>query len=328
LSFSARPGSVCVDQAAEKRPLTDVEMTTMSSWGLTKILGLAALGTTLVTGAEAADLAARKKVLPPVVEAAPAPVLIDFAFGAKVLTDYNFRGISQSDREPAVQGYGELQFLDNLFYTGIFASTVDLPTRPDAEVDLTFGVRPKLGPFTFDIGGIYYWYPGERQLIDPVLGAVTPRDTDFFEFAAKASYSWQDTVTLGANVFHAWDWLGTGAEATYVSGTVKVNTPFLAGGYVSGELGHYFIGTATDPGPAFNVPDYTYWNIGAGYTYKNLTVDLRYHDTDATRAECFAITADPRGFANGGRSRWCDATFIASASVDLVASQLGVFAPR
>jgi hypothetical protein len=88
-----------------------------------------------------------------------------------------------------VQGYGELQFLDNLFYAGVFASTVDLPTQPDAEVDLTFGVRPKLGPFTFDVGGIFYWYPNETQLIDPVLGAVTPRDTDFFEFAAKASYT-------------------------------------------------------------------------------------------------------------------------------------------
>jgi uncharacterized protein (TIGR02001 family) len=204
---------------------------------------------------------------------------------------------------------------------------VDLPTRPDAEVDLTFGIRPKLGPITFDIGGIYYWYPGERQLTDPVLGALTPADTDFFEFAAKASYTWQDTVTFGANVFHAWDWLGTGADATYVSGTLKVSTPFLAGGYVSGELGHYFIGTATHPAP-FDIPSYTYWNVGAGYTYKNLTLDVRYHDTDTTRQECFAITTDPRGFVNGGRSRWCDATFIASLSVDFVASQLGVFAGR
>jgi hypothetical protein len=59
-----------------------------------------------------------------------------------------------------------------------------------------------------------------------------------------------------------------------------------------------------------------------------VTVDLRYHDTDATRTECFLLTADPRGLSNGGRSRWCDATFIASLSVDFTASQLGIFAPR
>jgi hypothetical protein len=125
-------------------------------------------------------------------------------------------------------------------------------------------------------------------------------------------------------VFHAWDWLGSGADGTYVSGTVKVAPPF-EGLAISGELGHYFLGTATDPGPAFDIPDYTYWNVGAPYTRKNVTVDLRYHDTDADRSECFLLTADPRGLTNGGRSRWCAA---ASLGVDFTGSQLGVFAPR
>lgn len=300
----------------------------MTSWGLTRTLGLAALCGLIGMGAEAADPVTSRKVMPAAVEPAPSPTPVDFAFGAKLLSDYNFRGISQSNRRLALQGYGELQFADNLFYVGAFASSVELPTRPDAEVDLTFGVRPKFGPLALDFGGIFYWYPNERQLVDAVLTPLTPRDTDFFEFAAKGSYTWEDTVVVGANVFHAWDWLGTGAEATYVSGTLRVNMPFAQGLFASGELGHYFIGTATDPGPAFDVPDYTYWNVGLGYTYKNVTLDLRYHDTDLSRQECFLVTTDPRGFSNGGRSRWCDATFVASVSVDFTASQLGIFAPR
>jgi uncharacterized protein (TIGR02001 family) len=280
---------------------------------------------TAVATANAADLPAM--TLPPAAAAAPASVPIDIAFGVKALSDYNFRGISQTDRNPAVQGYAEFQFFDNFVYAGIAGSNVDLVTRPDAEIDLTLGVRPKFGPLTFDLGLIYYWYPGERQFVD--LGvALSPKETDFVELAGKVSYNWQDTVTVGANVFHAFDWLGTGADATYVSGTLKVNLGFAPGLYASGELGRYSIGNASDPGPTYDVPDYTYWNVGVGYTYKNLTFDLRYHDTDATRSDCFLISADPGGFTNGGRSNWCDSAVVASVSVDFTASQLGIFAPR
>jgi uncharacterized protein (TIGR02001 family) len=188
-------------------------------------------------------------------------------------------------------------------------------------------VRPKFGPLTFDFGLIYYWYPGERQFIDAFGVALSPRETDFLELAGKVSYNWEDTVIVGANVFHAWDWLGTGADATYYSGTLKVNMPFAPGLYASGELGRYVIGDASDPGPTYDVPDYTYWNVGVGYTYKNVTFDLRYHDTNANRQDCFLISADPAGFVNGGRSKWCDSAVVASVSVDFTASQLGIFAP-
>jgi uncharacterized protein (TIGR02001 family) len=278
----------------------------------------------ITTPAGSADLPAAK-VLPSEAAAPATGNPFDIAFGAKALTDYNFRGISQSDRGPAAQGYAELQALDNLLYVGTFMSTVDLPTRPDAEVDLTFGVRPKLGPITFDVGGIAYVYPDERQLVVGGAG-LTPRDTDFFEVAGRASYTFAEVFTLGANVFHTRDWLGTGADGTYVSGTAKWTTP-LEGLFVSGELGRYFLGRATDPGPAFNVPDYTYWNVGAGYTFKNVTVDLRYHDTDASGKECFLLTTDPGGLRSG-RSRWCNPAVVASLSVDFTASQLGIFAPR
>ncbi len=44
------------------------------------------------------------------------------------MTDYNFRGISQTDRKPAIQGGVELQIYDNLFYLGVWGSNVDLAT--------------------------------------------------------------------------------------------------------------------------------------------------------------------------------------------------------
>lgn len=279
----------------------------------------------LVSGpAWAADAPDKKPAAAP---AAPETQMFDFAFGARGMTDYNFRGISQSDRKPAVQAYGELQVWDNFFYAGVAASSVDLATKPSAEIDLTFGIRPKFGDFTFDFGGIGYIYPNETQLINN--GVIwTPKNTDMFELAAKGAYTWND-LTVGANVFYTWNWLGTGAQGTYTSLTAKYNTPFLKGGYISGEIGRYFLGTTNALLGSIRLPDYTYGNIGVGYTYQIATLDLRYHDTNLSKSQCFALTSDPQGvFSGSGRSNWCGPAFIATVSVDITASQTGIFAPK
>jgi uncharacterized protein (TIGR02001 family) len=283
--------------------------------------------------AAAADAPRRRAVVPP-----PVPVeaqvaaskLIDFAFGARIASDYNFRGISQSDRGFSPQGYGELQLFDNFFYAGVAAYGVDLPTKPAAEVDLTAGIRPKLGPFTFDFGVIGYVYPDEEQfIVDDVI--LTPRDTDFLEVAGKVSYTWQDSLTLGAGVFHTGDWLGSGANATYFNATAKYVIPesiLPAGFAISGEIGRYELGRVDQYLGGFELIDYTYWNAGVSYTWKNITLDLRYHDTDLKKDECFINTTDPKGvFTGSGRSKWCSEAFVATLSLDLVASQLGIFAP-
>jgi uncharacterized protein (TIGR02001 family) len=301
--------------------------------GRRQVIGTSLVALLAVAGAGragAADLPAPKRM--PAVAEAPAatPTWIDFTFGGRIASDYNFRGISQSDRGFSPQGYGEVQLFDNLVYGGVAAYGVDLPTRPFAEVDLTAGVRPKFGPLTFDFGVIRYVYPDETQFI--VGGtALTPRDTDFTEWAARVSWNFEDRFILGGGVFYTNDWLGTGSEATYSNVTAKYNIPegFLPAGFsISGEFGHYNLGTATVPGPAFKLVDYNYWNAGVSYTYKNVTLDLRYHDTDLKKTECFINTTDPRGvFSGSGRSNWCSEAFVATLSLDLVASQLGIFAP-
>jgi hypothetical protein len=54
--------------------------------------------------------------------------------------------------------------------------------------------------------------------------------------------------------------------------------------------------------------------------YKVFTLDLRYHDTDLARAQCFTITGDLDGLDTGvrpGRSNWCGEAFIAKLSIDM-----------
>ena len=300
------------------------------------IAAVALLG--VASGAEvaaAADVAERKQM--PVEATAPAATSTpaDLLFGARIQSDYNFRGISQSNRKPSPQGYFELQFMDNLFYAGLAAYRVDLATRPSMEQDWTAGIRPKFGPLQFDFGFIYYNYPSERRLVDPTTLAIfTPGNTDMLELVGKVSYTYQDALTLGANVFHAHNWLGTRAPGTYGSLTAKYTIPEsllgVSGFAVSGELGHYWLGTTSATLGSVRLPDYTYWNAGLSYTWKVFTFDLRYHDTDLRKRSCFVLTSDPRGIANGSsQSRWCGSTVIGTLSVDLQASTLpGIFAPK
>jgi uncharacterized protein (TIGR02001 family) len=314
-----------------------------------KLVVTAASVLTLTSAAFAADIPVVRKAPPP----PPFVSAWDIAFGGAIMSDYNFRGISQSDRGPAVSAYFEPRFNVNpnlQLYAGIAGSSVKLATDPSAEIDFYAGVRPTFGPVAFDFGFIYYWYPRERA-IDGVVIAVpsantTISDTDFWEVYGKVAWTVNDVLTVGGNLYYSPSWLNSGADGTYASATAKVTAPgtFLPAGigaYLSGEFGYYWFGT-TDFVPGvfvdltgtrgWNLPDYSYWNLGVGFTYKAFTLDLRYHDTDLSRAECNALTADPgasltapvviNNFATTGASKWCNATFVAKLSFDLTLGSL------
>jgi uncharacterized protein (TIGR02001 family) len=267
-----------------------------------------------------------------------------------VMTDYNFRGISQSDRGPSATAYFEPRFNINptwQLYAGVAGWAVTLPTDPTAEIDLYGGIRATFGPLALDFGAMYYYYPKEKQHA-AVPGAPFPPfpngnttldDTDFWEVYGKATYTFNDQFAAGLAVYYTPSWLNTGADGTYLSGNVKFTAPSAWfpkdwGFYVSGELAHYWLGT-TDVvvgvfgPPAWELPDYTTWNIGIGVTYKIFTLDFRYYDTDLSREECNILTADPSAAfggaidpirnPNGLRSKWCDSAFIVSLKGDLTA---------
>ncbi len=282
------------------------------------------------------------------VKARPAPAPAspwDWAFGGATMSDYNFRGISQSNRGPSVTAYSETRYNVNSAVQFYFASqywAVTLPTNPTAEVDIFGGVRLTTGPLTWDFGGMYYWYPRERQHATGVVGApfpsypngnVTLAQTDFWEAYGKLAWDVvKDKFTVGANVFYAPSWLNTGASGLFASATAKLTMPSFrtgfgmineVGWYISGEFGHYWLGT-TDLvpvvfTPAINLPDYSTWNLGVAFTWKVATLDLRYYDTNLSKANCNLLTGDPNATAAG--SKWCNATFIAALKFDLVASQ-------
>jgi uncharacterized protein (TIGR02001 family) len=289
-------------------------------------------------GAYAADLT---KVAPP--PAAPASTDgFDYAFGGKLQTDYISRGITQTDHQPGATAYGELRYNlgDTQFYVGNQDWSVKLPTAPAAEVDLYGGVRQTWGPVTVDVGGIYYYYPGNTLQYETTGGVgsfsclaqfncgtpTTAADPSYFELYAKPSWTVNDTLTVGGNLYWSPNWnnYGHGTNETYLSGTAKVSLP--SNFSISGEFGHEFLGTSSITyGPTVFV-SYNTWNLGVSYAYNVFTFDLRYYGTDLSSTNCWIDSSDPHGNVPGAgasdKSNWCGQRVMASLSLDLTSANL------
>jgi hypothetical protein len=281
----------------------------------------------------------------------------DVAFGAAVMSDYVWRGVTQSGHKPSVAAYFEPRYNLNAnwqLYAGISGESIKFANNAAAEIDFYGGVRPTFGPVALDFGGWFYYYPGGTCYGGYAGGGGTPcvatilngnaakADASFFEAYGKGTYTIGDWA-LGVNEFYSPNFLNTGAWGNYLSGTVKYTAPSNfaigpVGWYVSGEFGRQWLGTsdAFYNVPAFpggiNYKDYNTWNIGVGFTYKVFTLDLRYSDTDLNKGDCNAFTSDPGAGGSGNitainpapgiGSNWCGATFIAKLSADLTLGSL------
>ena len=299
------------------------------------ILGAGSLALLLAGPALAADMPTKA----PKAEAAPPPPPpFDIAFGAAVSNDYNFRGVSQSNRRWSGGGYVEPQWNGKFgqIYLGVAGWRIDWPstpayafTDPSAEIDFYGGWRNTYGKYSIDLGFIYYYYPSET------FNGLT-RQSDFWEIYSKSSYALTPDLTIGWNSYFTPDLLhystsiaasgATGkARASYASLTGKYVLPWKQGdwgSYVSGELGHWWIKDngflASAPG-VYVDPSYTYWNAGLSVTYKIWTLDLRYHGNDMSVAQCATFLFSAVGNPS---NKWCNDAYIATLKVDTTMSAL------
>ena len=124
------------------------------------VLSLAAV---LAVSAAAPAFAADMPAKAPIVAPAPPPSPWDIAFGAGIMNDYIFRGVTQSDHRPSVAAYFEPRYNINpnwQLYAGIAGESIKFANNAAAEIDFYGGVRSTCGPIAFDFGYWYYYYPG------------------------------------------------------------------------------------------------------------------------------------------------------------------------
>lgn len=103
-----------------------------------------------------------------------------------VHSDYRFRGISLSGKDPEVTASVTVGHESGL-YAGVWASNVALNDgADDVEIDLSAGYAAELGAATLDVGAVYYLYPGNG-------------DFNYVELLASVAFAaGPGEITLGA----------------------------------------------------------------------------------------------------------------------------------
>jgi uncharacterized protein (TIGR02001 family) len=208
--------------------------------------------------AAAAPIAAHADDVPTTgaVTSTPVPVVpaITFDVALTASTDYVFRGVSQTNQNPAV--FGEVDLASHGFYLSARTENVKFAGIKQ-EYDAWGGYILPLGPLQLDVGFLRYGY---------VNAAV---DTDTVE--GKAALSGQvGKLNLHAAGYFTGNYFGShhGGEYYEVGGTY----PLLPKLSVIGAFGHQNVDHD------FN---YNTWNLGLGYALrKGIVLNVRYVDSN------------------------------------------------
>lgn len=131
-----------------------------------------------------------------------------FTGNVGVVSDYRFRGISQTFGKPAVQGGFDYAHSSG-FYVGNWNSNVSgvqYPAGAGLEMDFYGGYKFEVMPdLTADVGALYYYYPGAR------VGATDEKFNNgevyvgaaYKWFSAKYSYNVTDFFGLNSTTAFA-----------------------------------------------------------------------------------------------------------------------------
>lgn len=133
----------------------------------------------------------------------------EFSATVTATSDYDFRGVTQTKGDPALQASLDYGF-DNGVYVGVWASNVDFGDCCDesVEVDLYAGWGGgDEDALTWDVGAVYYVYPGADDL-------------DYPEIWVGAAYGIFDVY-----LWYSWDFFALDESAYYLEGNLNIPLP-------------------------------------------------------------------------------------------------------
>ena len=200
-------------------------------------------------------------------------------FGASVTltTDYIFRGTSQTNENPAIQGSFDYKNPVGV-YLGVWASNVDESvSKGNIEIDYYGGFNKEfLKDFSFDVSIIYYSYPGGGN--DP--------EPDYIEGHVALSYVFAKLPTkptIGIGYYYSPDFFGEDGNAHYVNGILDLALPYRFG--LGFEVGYQDVEGDKTTGDNMGEGggdgfDYVHWRVSLAYEIKGFELNLSYHDTN------------------------------------------------
>jgi uncharacterized protein (TIGR02001 family) len=199
-------------------------------------------------------------------------------------TDYTFRGISQTDGGPAVQGsFGWSKDFDISsqkvgLYASAWGSNVEFNDNDQAylELDYSGGITTTVAGVKLDAFGIYYNYPT----------AASALNYDYVEAGFGAGYDF-GLAAVNGQFYWSPDFFGGIGDAYYFSGNVSVPLPFKL--VAAGHVGHSTFDSSA-------ATDYTDWSLSLTRNILGFDLSVSYVDTDLSEGECFGTNnCDARG---------------------------------
>jgi uncharacterized protein (TIGR02001 family) len=182
-------------------------------------------------------------------------------------SDYRFRGISQTQNAPAVQGGIDYTHASGL-YVGNWNSSVSSSMYTNGagiESDVYAGFKKEIfGKFVLDVGTYNYLYPRATT-------AGTGSNFDTYEGYAGLGYgpvSVKYSRTLGNGYFGTTNARGTGYYEANVAYPVTQKISLLA------HAGHTNVANSTNL-------DYTDYNFGVGYDLEGWNIAAKYYTNTA-----------------------------------------------
>jgi uncharacterized protein (TIGR02001 family) len=229
-----------------------------------------------------------------------------------IVSDYRFRGISQTYLGPAIQGGVDYAHASGL-YLGNWNSNVTsfmYPGGSGIEMDFYGGWKKSFGDFGLDIGSIYYYYPNAEFNVNTGSAGGSSK-LDNWEIYIGGSWKW-----ISAKLNYALDnYFGLdnvqGSEGFIVNKATGV--PIGAHGDSKGT--YYLDITATYPlneklsvighfgslkVKNYSDLDYDDWKLGATYDLNGWVFGAAYVDTNAKGD--FYYTFGSKGNKENGKS--------------------------
>jgi len=233
-----------------------------------------------------------------------------------LVTDYRFRGVSQTDKELAVQG-GLTVTHESGLYGGVWASNLagwGTFGGSNTELDLIAGYKLPVGEGTLDVGLTWYMYPG---------GADT---TDFAEPYVKLGGT-IGPVSLLAGIAYApkQEALGNFSNTPQSRGQKQDNLYLwgdISGGIpqtpitLKAHIGYSDGNPGLGPNGTSVAPTGTYWDwlIGADAALGPVVLGVAYVDTDISKAESAYLLPNFSSTKNGSSIAEGTILFSVSAS--------------
>ncbi|MGV3730897.1 MAG: TorF family putative porin [Sphingopyxis sp.] len=189
---------------------------------------------------------------------------ITISGGATVVSDYRFRGFSQSNEEAAIQGTFSISHESGL-YLGTWGSSIGFANG--TEIDVFAGYSTEVTPgLTADIGATLYLYPGtaDSSIIEPYFSL----SGDLGPASVKTGIAWapggQDSLGDDSGIYIYTD-VGVGIP----------DTPITLKGHLGYAKSDSFLG-----GLDGDVLDYS---VGVDFSWNVLTLGVAYVNTDAPK---------------------------------------------